>query len=256
MNQQKPLLLITNDDGVTAEGIRQITEALRDLGERVVFAPDSPRSGMSRAITTTTPLQYHLLHQEEGLTIYSCTGTPVDCVKLAVSEVLTRKPDLLISGINHGGNQALAVHYSGTLGAAFEGSVFEIPSIGISLHDYHPGASFSEACRLGHLLAKKTLEQGLPKGTYLNLNIPNIHPVKGIVAARQTAGKWEREYIRHQTPSGETTYHLTGTFQETGPPYADNDLTALHQGYAPVVPCKIDTTDYPFLEQLKKTLTP
>lgn len=254
MNEQKPLILITNDDGIDADGLIRMTEALRDLGELVVFAPDGPRSGMSCAITTAFSIQYELLHQEKGLTEYCCSGTPVDCVKLAVSEVLDRKPDLLVSGINHGGNQALSVHYSGTLGAAFEGCVFDIPSIGVSLHGYHPASDFSEACRLGRILAEQVLEQGLPKGAYLNLNVPNVQEVKGMVAARQTAGKWEREYIREQNEYGETLFRLTGYFEALGPAYPDNDMTLLHEGYATVVPCKVDVTDYAFMEKLKNEI--
>lgn len=254
MTGQKPLILISNDDGVGAEGLVRITEALCDLGELVVFAPDGPRSGMSCAITTTIPIQYKLLEKKPGLTVYSCTGTPVDCVKLALSEVLTRKPDLLVSGINHGGNQALSVHYSGTLGAAFEGCVFDVPSMGVSLYGYLPDADFSESCRFGHLLAELVLKQGLPKGVYLNLNVPNVPEVKGMVVARQTAGKWDREYIREQNESGETLYRLTGSYAMAEPAYPDNDVPLLHEGYATLVPCKVDVTDYVFMEQLKNII--
>jgi len=133
MKKEKPVILITNDDGVDADGIVLLTEALRGLGTIVVFAPDGPRSGMACAITVTKPIRYRLISQGEELSIYSCTGTPIDCVKLALNEVLPVKPDLLVSGINHGGNQGLSVHYSGTMGAAFEGCVFDIPSMGVSL---------------------------------------------------------------------------------------------------------------------------
>ena len=134
----RPLILITNDDGVEAKGIKELTECLRDLGDLVVFAPDGPRSGMSSAITAENPIRYSLVKKETGLTVYKCTGTPVDCVKLSINEVLDRKPDLLVSGINHGGNMAIAVLYSGTLGAAAEGCVFGVPSIGVSLLDHEP----------------------------------------------------------------------------------------------------------------------
>lgn len=256
MKGEKPLILLSNDDGVDAEGLIRITEALRDVGERVVFAPDSPQSGMSSAITTTIPIRYRLLHQEAGLTVYSCTGTPVDCVKLAISEVLTRKPDLLVSGINHGGNQALSVHYSGTLGAAFEGCVFGVPSMGVSLYGYCPESDFLQACDCGRLLAEQVLKNGLPQGVYLNLNIPNVEEVKGIHVARQTAGKWAREYIREQNEEGETLFRLTGQYETAGPAYPDNDITLLHKGYATVVPCKVDVTDYAFMEKLKRGCLP
>ena len=251
MNKDKPLILISNDDGVDAEGLVRLTGALRDLGDIVVFAPDGGRSGMSCAITTAGPLRYKMLSSEDGLTVYSCTGTPADCVKLAISEVLHRKPDLLVSGINHGGNQALAVHYSGTLGAAVEGCVFGVPSFGISLYEYTSSSDFSKSCRMGRILAEQVLKNGLPDAVYLNLNIPNIHAVKCIAICRQTAGKWVREYNREENGDGEVLYWLTGDYEVFGPAYPDNDVALLEDGYASLVPCKIDVTDYAFMEELK-----
>ena len=165
MTNERPLILITNDDGVWAKGINELIECLKDLGDLVVFAPDGPRSGMGSAITSLVPIKYTLLKKEEGLTIYSCTGTPVDCVKLAINEVLERKPDLLVSGINHGGNMAICVNYSGTMGAAAEGCIFNVPSMGVSLLDHAADADFSECCRLGRMLARRVLKEGLPHGT-------------------------------------------------------------------------------------------
>lgn len=251
MKGNRPLILLSNDDGVEAEGLLNLTDALRDLGDIVVFAPDGPRSGMSCAITSTKPITYKMLSQEGSVTVYSCSGTPVDCVKLALSEVLPQKPDLLVSGINHGGNHALAVHYSGTMGAAFEGCVFSVPSIGVSLDKYRTGSDFSESCRLVKILAAYVLKQGLPYGTYLNLNVPNIQEVKGIAVGRQTAGKWEREYDSEKSETGETLYWLTGDFEPTAPAYPDNDVALLNEGYASLVPCKLDVTDYVFLEKIK-----
>jgi 5'-nucleotidase len=251
MKKKTPLIMITNDDGVDAEGLRRLTAALLGLGNIAVFAPDGPRSGMSCAITTAEPVKYHILRRETGLTVYSCTGTPVDCVKLAVSQILPHKPDLLFSGINHGDNLALSVHYSGTMGAAFEGCVFGIPSTGISLQGYTPGANFSESCRLARYLAVQILRHGLPRGTYLNLNIPNIPRVKGLCAARQTGGKWIREYKCETGETGETQYRLTGNYKKNGPDHPDNDITLLKNGYATLVPCQLDITDYAFLPELK-----
>ena len=252
MDKCKPLILISNDDGVDAEGIIRLTDSLRDLGEIVVFAPDGARSGMSCAITSAMPIRYDEIKREDGLTVYSCTGTPADCVKLAISEVLHCKPDLLVSGINHGGNQALAVHYSGTMGAAFEGCVFGVPSFGVSLYEYKSGSDFSESCRLGRILAEQVLKNGLPSGVYLNLNVPNVPAVKGIVTGKQTNGKWVREYNREVDNNGEALYWLTGDFEVAGPAYPDNDVTLLSEGYASVVPCKLDVTDYVFMNELKK----
>jgi 5'-nucleotidase len=251
MNKKRPLILISNDDGVGAEGIRQLTKALRDLGDVVVFAPDGPRSGMSCALTTTGPVKYNTILQDAGLTVYSCTGMPVDCVKLAVSEVLPCKPDLLVSGINHGGNQALSVHYSGTMGAAFEGCVFDIPSIGVSMYRYVGGADFSASCRYAYLLAVEILKRGLPHGVYLNLNVPNIPVVRGLRTGRQTDGKWIHEYEAQRNERGEMLYWITGEYKVYGAAYPDNDVALLNEGYASLVPCKLDMTDYAFMEELK-----
>jgi 5'-nucleotidase len=251
MSSKEVLILVTNDDGVTAEGMNELTKSLRSLGDVVVFAPDGPRSGMSSAITSLTPITYTLLSREEGLTVYSCTGTPVDCVKLAVNNALHRKPDLLVSGINHGGNQAICVHYSGTMGAVIEGCVFSVPSLGVSLADYAEGADFSQACRLGRLVAGLMLEKGLPEGTYLNLNVPNVSQVKGLAVCRQANGHWVNEFYRTQSPDGKPYYWLTGEFINQEPEHPDDDTQKLSEGYASLVPGLIDVTDYAFMETLK-----
>jgi 5'-nucleotidase len=248
--KDRPLILITIDDGVNAKGIRELTECLRDLGDLTVFAPDGPRSGMSSAITSLIPVSCTLVKEEQGLRIYSCTGTPVDCVKLAVNDVLDRKPDLVVSGINHGGNMAICVHYSGTMGAAIEGCILGIPSIGISLTDYAADADFGECCRLGRQLARRLLKEGLPEGTYLNLNVPNVPHVKEIKVCRQAAGRFINEYMRSENASGDPVYWLTGSFDEAMPRHPDNDMLALDSGYASLVPCRIDVTDYDFMQKL------
>ena len=251
MTNEKPLILITNDDGVWAKGINELIRCLRDLGDLVVLAPDGPRSGMSSAITSLIPIKYSLLKKEEGLTIYRCTGTPVDCIKLAINEVLDRKPDLVVSGINHGGNMAICVNYSGTMGATAEGCIFGVPSIGVSLLDHAADADFSECCRLGYMLASKVLKEGLPHGTYLNLNVPKVSQVKGVKICRQADGRWVREFKRSENANGEPVFWLTGAFENAQPIHPDNDMLALDNGYASVVPCKIDVTDYDFLDTLK-----
>jgi 5''/3''-nucleotidase SurE len=254
MENRKPLILITNDDGVDAKGINELTESLRLLGELVVVAPDGPRSGMAGAITSTIPVRYTLIKKEEGLTIYSCNGYPVDCVKLAINEMLGRAPDLLVSGINHGTNVAVCVHYSGTLGAAAEGCIFGIPSIGVSLTDSNPNADFSESCRFAVAVAEYVLKNGLPSGTYLNLNIPKVKNVKGIKVCKQAEGRWTNEYKRSEDAKGNPVFWLTGSFGNADPTHPDNDTLALDNGYASLVPCKIDVTDYTFIEQLSSTI--
>ncbi len=246
-----PLILITNDDGVDAKGIKELIKCLRELGEIVVMAPDGPRSGMSSAITSEVPIKYSLVKKETALTIYQCTGTPVDCVKLAINEVLERKPDLLVSGINHGTNAAICVHYSGTMGAALEGCIFNVPSFGISLTTHNPDADFTECCRFGRMVARKILKEGLPQGTYLNLNIPEISQVKGLKVCKQAEGKWIKEYMTVKTPAGKDAFWLTGEFSNYFPQDKETDIYALDQGYASLVPCKIDVTDYLFLNEMK-----
>lgn len=250
----KPLILITNDDGVEAKGINELAAALREVGNLVVFAPDGPRSGMSSAITSLLPLTYTLVRQEEGLTVYRCSGTPADCVKLAVNEVLERTPDLLVAGINHGGNYAVCVVYSGTMGATAEGCILGIPSVGLSLLNHRPDADFAESCRLGRWLVEKTLAEGLPHGTYLNLNVPDVPHVKGIKVCRQADGRWIKEYKRSENAAGEPVFWMTGTFENAQPIHPDNDTLALDNGYASLVPCKIDVTDYAWLDTLQTWL--
>lgn len=249
--KQKPLILITNDDGFRAKGINELIKALRGRGELVVFAPDGPRSGMSSAITSLTPLKYDTVLQEDDLTIFSCNGTPVDCVKLAINEVLDREPDLLVSGINHGGNMAICVNYSGTMGAAAEGCIFGIPSIGLSVLDHRPDADFRECCRLGIKVIDDVLAHGLPHGTYLNLNVPVVERVKGLKVCHQADGRWIKEFKRSENASGHPVFWLTGEFRNDDS-RADNDMLALDNGFATLVPCKVDVTDYQFLKELRK----
>lgn len=249
--KQKPLILITNDDGFRAKGINELIKALRGRGELIVFAPDGPRSGMSSAITSLTPLKYDTVLQEDDLTIFSCNGTPVDCVKLAINEVLDREPDLLVSGINHGGNMAICVNYSGTMGAAAEGCIFGIPSIGLSVLDHRPDADFRECCRLGIKVINDVLAHGLPHGTYLNLNVPVVERVKGLKVCHQADGRWIKEFKRSENASGHPVFWLTGEFRNDDT-RADNDMLALDNGFATLVPCKVDVTDYQFLKELRK----
>jgi 5'-nucleotidase len=249
---KKPLILITNDDGFKAPGINRLIESVRTLGEIVVVAPDGPRSGMSGAFTFTKPIHSTLIKKEEDLTIYSCSGTPVDCVKLAFHKLLDRKPDLLLSGINHGTNAAICVFYSGTVGATFEGCIIGIPSVGISLCDNSPEADFGQAVIYGRAVAEKILEYGLPKGICLNLNVPNVSDVKGLKVCTQTDGRWINELEEAKNSEGETIYWLTGEFLNEEPENEQCDEWAIDHDFAALVPLKINMTDYNFLEKMKK----
>lgn len=251
MINKKPLILITNDDGYQAKGINALIDSVKGLGEIVVVAPDGPRSGMSGAITSIHPIRTHLVKEEKDLKIYACTGTPVDCVKLGISEVLKRKPDLVLSGINHGSNASICVLYSGTMGAAIEGCIFKIPSIGFSLLDHSHDADFDTSKKITRLLSEKVLESGLPIGTCLNVNIPKGNDLKGIRICRQTAGQWVDEFLLSKDGANKDVYWLTGRFENDEPHDETTDEWALAQGYAAVVPTKVDLTDHAYIDSIK-----
>jgi 5'-nucleotidase len=246
---RKPLILITNDDGVHASGIRALIEAMRPLGDVVVVAPDGPRSGMSSAITSQIPIRVMEEQKEDGLCVYSCTGTPVDCVKLAINELLDRKPDLLVSGINHGTNAAICVLYSGTMGAALEGTIFGVDAIGFSLTDHSPAANFADAAKYARMIAEKVLKEGLPRGVCLNVNIPDT-AIRGIKICTQTGGQWINEFYPFKDPRGNSAYWLTGDFRNDEPDNVRSDEWALAHGYVSVVPLKIDLTAYDALDKI------
>ena len=243
--------MLTNDDGVQALGLNSLIDAVRPLGEVIVVAPDRPRSGMSGAITVGNPIRAALVKKEVGLTVYSCTGTPVDCVKLGLNKLLDRKPDVLLSGMNHGSNASICVVYSGTVGAALEGCINGIPSLAISLTDLSPSADFSQAAKYGKQVAEKLLTSGLPQGICLNLNVPDISSVKGLKVCSQTKGYWIKEFLEMKDPSERTVYWLTGDFWNEELENKRSDEWALNQGYAALVPLQIDMTAYSFLEKIK-----
>lgn len=247
---KRPLILISNDDGYQAKGINSLISAMCEIGDVVVFAPQHHQSGMSSAISTLQPLRMKKYLDQEGLIAYYCNGTPVDCVKLALNEFLDRKPDLLVSGINHGSNAGISVIYSGTMGAAIEGCIFEVPSIGFSLCDYSQDADFSQTCDVAKKVATKVLQNGLPKGVCLNVNVPKGE-VKGIKISTQTQGKWVNEYQKAYDGIGQDVYWMTGNFENWEEHNGDSDEWALANGYAAIVPVKIDMTDYRFIEDMR-----
>ena len=254
MNKKnKPLILITNDDGIQAKGIRSLIEAVRPLGDIVVLAPDGMRSGMSSAITAYVPIRLSIAHIEDGLIEYACTGTPVDCVKLAMNEILDRRPDLIISGINHGSNSAVCVIYSGTMGAALEGSIFGIPSFGISLAGQSSKRSddFTNAAYYAHKIAAQILAEGLPPRICLNVNVPDQPEIKGMKICSQTEGQWTGEFMKANDPLGKDVYWLTGEFQNAQPHDTTTDEWALNNGYVAIVPCTVDMTSYETIDLLK-----
>ena len=207
------------------------------------MAPDSPRSGAACSLTSKSPVHYALYHREEGLTVYACSGTPVDCVKLAMHDALPRRPDVVIGGINHGDNSAVNVHYSGTMGVVLEGCMKGVPSIGFSLCDHDPDADFAPLTAYVQGITKEVLRHGLPGGVCLNVNFP-IQPIRGLRVCRQARGYWSEEYELRVGEKGREGYFLTGHFVNTEPEATDTDEYFLANRYVSVVPCLCDQTAY------------
>lgn len=253
LEKEKPIILITNDDGVTAPGILNLVEAVKDLGKIVVVAPDKPQSGMGHAITIGQPLRLHKISHVDNVEIWSCTGTPVDCVKLAVDKVLHRKPDICLSGINHGANHSINVIYSGTMSAAVEAAIESIPSVGFSLLDYRIDADFTGARKYVRIIVEKMLHTRLDKHTVLNVNIPAVAPelLKGIKICKQAYAKYEEDFIERNDPHGKMYYWLTGQFVNFDKA-KDTDVWALDHNYVSIVPVQFDLTNYVLKAKLEK----
>ena len=249
----RPVILITNDDGVTAPGITNLVDAVKDLGKIVVVAPDKPQSGMGHAITIGQPLRLHKIHATENIDTWSCTGTPVDCVKLAVDKILHRKPDLCLSGINHGANHSINVIYSGTMSAAVEAAIESIPSVGFSLLDYSIEADFTVAKKYARIIVENLLKKKMDKHLVLNVNFPAIpeDQLKGIRICRQAYAKYVEDFIERNDPHGRRYYWLTGEFVNFDKG-KDTDVWALAHNYVSVVPVQFDMTHYKLKTKLEK----
>lgn len=252
--KEKPVILVTNDDGVTAPGIRHLVEAVKDLGKVVVVAPDRPQSGMGHAITIGSPLRLHTVKVFDGVEAWSCSGTPVDCVKIAVDKVLHRKPDICLSGINHGANHSINVIYSGTMSAAIEASIENIPSIGFSLLDLSMEADFSAARTYARRIVESVLSTKSDKHLCLNVNIPKVAEelIRGIRVCRQAYAKYEEDFKERIDPAGRKYYWLTGEFVNSDKG-KDTDVWALENQYVSVVPVQFDLTSHERLERMRKT---
>lgn len=245
MNIEKPLILVTNDDGISSKGIASLIEVARKFGDVVIVAPDKPQSGMGHAITMNEPLRLEKSILFDGLEAFSCTGTPVDCVKLGIYEVLKRKPNLLISGINHGANTSTNVLYSGTMSAAVEGAMENIPSIGFSLYDFDSDADFSTAKFVAEKIISQVLGSAYPNHVCLNVNIPKLKldELKGIKVCKQAHAFWQDKFDKRLDQFGRTYYWMTGEFEQTKNE-KDTDLYAIEHGYASIVPTQFDMTAY------------
>ncbi len=250
MAKKKPTILVVNDDGITAPGIKVLIEEMQELGHVVVVAPDSPQSGMGHAITIGRPLRLDRVHIYEGVEMYKCSGTPVDCVKLAVNKIFKgKKPDICVSGINHGLNNSINVLYSGTMSAAVEGAIEGIPSVGFSLDDFTYDANFEPCRSYISAITQQVLNNGLPKNTLLNVNFPNVEDIKGIKICRQAAARWVEEFDERVDPHNRDYFWLTGKFQleDRG---EDTDAYALNHGYVSVVPTQYDMTAHHAIPEL------
>ncbi len=249
---EKPLILITNDDSYSAPGIRYLISVMRELGEVVVVAPDKPQSGMGHAITVSAPLRLQKIKSDQHYKEYFCSGTPVDCVKLAVDKVLHRKPDLLVSGINHGSNASVNIIYSGTMSAVIEGAMGHIPSVGFSLNDYSHQADFSHTGSYIKAICENILESGLPESICLNVNFPiNDKKTKGIKVCRQGNAYWKEEFSERQDPHGRDYYWMMGVFENLDKG-KDTDVWAIENHYVSIVPVHYDLTAHTAIPLIKK----
>lgn len=250
--KKKPLILVTNDDGISAPGVRALISVMKELGDVVVVAPDSPQSATGHAITINNTLFINKIDIDPEIeTEYSCSGTPVDCVKFAVNEILHRKPDLCVSGINHGSNSSINVIYSGTLSAAVEAGIEGIPAIGFSLLDYNWNADFEPVKHFVKKITQEVIENGMPEGVILNVNFPKLKKkeIKGIKVCRQAKAMWMEKFDKRTNPQGRDYYWLTGEFVNLDKG-DDTDEWALENGYISVVPVQFDLTAHHAIQQL------
>ena len=251
---KRPLILVTNDDGINAPGIRTLISVVKNIGDVIVVAPDSPQSGMGHAITINSTLHSSRITPKNSEIIeYSCSGTPADCVKLAINELMPRKADLCVSGINHGSNSSINVIYSGTMSAAIEAGIEGVPAIGFSLLDYSWNADFSHSKDLIRKITLNALNNGIPKGVVLNVNIPAVKKsdIKGVKICRQAKAYWVEEFDKRKNPLGQEYYWLTGKFvnKDQG---EDTDEWALKNNYISIVPVEFDLTAHHAIQDLNE----
>ena len=250
----RPLILISNDDGYEAKGINELVDMVRDMGDVLVCAPDGARSGMSCAFTATLPLTLTLRKKEPGVEVWSCSGTPTDCVKMALAELCPRKPDLVLGGINHGDNGSVNTHYSGTMGVVLEGCMKYIPSVAYSLCDHNANADFVPLRPYVRQMTQWVLKNGLQEGVCLNVNFPLLEDgtFQGVRVCRMAKGTWGSEVTKCHHPRGYDYWWMVGHYQNDEPEAEDTDNWALSHGYVAITPTRIDVTAYEAMETLKK----
>lgn len=245
-------ILVSNDDGIYSEGIIALREAMQEIGDVFVYAPHKQQSAVGHAITTHLPLRVNPYFMNGDFFGYAVTGTPADCVKLAVTTHMKEKPDLIVSGINHGSNAAINVIYSGTVSAATEGTILGIPSIAFSLATY-VDFDFTYSKKVAKIIASAVLKNGLPPGVLLNVNIPPVpeDQIKGIKICKQGRSRWNDYFEKRVDPQEREYFWLTGTMNSIEDD-EDSDIVALQNNYVSITPIQFDLTDYKFLEELKK----
>ena len=258
-SMKRALILISNDDGYQAKGINDLIDMVRELGDVLVCAPDGPRSGQACAFSATVPLTLTQQRKEDGVEVWSCNGTPVDCVKMALANLCPRKPDLVIGGINHGDNASVNTHYSGTMGVTLEGCMKYIPSVAYSLCDYRADADFESLKPYVQRITKHVLENGLPIGVCLNVNFPLLtsYPspltsYQGVRVCRMSRGSWYNETTRCHHPRGYDYWWMVGHYQNDEPEAEDTDRWALDHGYVTITPTQIDVTAHQYIREFKQ----
>jgi len=257
MPSEKPYILITNDDSLDAKGIKVLIDVMKQFGDLLVVAPAHSQSGQSHALTFTTPMRLHKEQDDENLTVYRCFGTPVDCVKIAINQLARRKPDFVVSGINHGSNSSVSAIYSGTVAAAREGCLNGIPSVAFSSLDFSKDADFDFFRPWIEQTVKQVLDNGMPKGTLLNVNFPchDLENLKGIKVCRQAKGAWVEEFVKRSDPMEREYYWLTGFFRNDEPDAQDTDEWLLKNNFISAVPLKIEATDFDSIPLFEKLIS-
>lgn len=254
VNKDEKLILITNDDGLYAAGLKTLMSVAEEFGKVVLISTMESMSGMSQALTVKTPLRVKLLEETAKHRIYTCNGTPTDSVKLAINQLLDRKPDFVVSGINHGANASVSILYSGTMAAAIEGCLYGISSVGFSLNSFSRDADFSVCKKYIRQIMKRMNSTPLPPGVCLNVNIPSAakNNIRGIMVCRQAKGNWKEEFEKRKDPMGKTYYWLTGSFLNHEPDATDTDEWAIKNNFVSVVPVTVDMTAHWYMPELKK----
>lgn len=251
---EKPYILISNDDGISAPGLNFLVETLRPHADLLVVAPDGPRSGMSMSITSRDPLRYRKVEESEGLTRYSASGTPADCIKMALNRFIKRRPDLIIGGINHGDNSSVNAHYSGTMGVAIEGGLQGYPSVAFSLCNIRHDADFTPMAPYLVDLTFKAIAMGMPAMTCLNINFPDGGHYNGVKVCRMAHSRWVNEIVACKHPHGGEYFWMGGECEELEPEAEDTDRWALAHGYVAITPTTLDVTAYGLIDVMRSLL--